>query len=438
MPHILNVFISYKRSNLGKSVASVVYEKLTDRGFNVFQDARKLEAGMVWAQEIYDAIIQSDVVIVLLEAETKKSIWVQRELGMARGAQIAILPLRIGDENVDDVIEELGVKDIQYLTHDIDNPDFDTLDANIRSLSTLTRKRREIFVERITDAWNWTIKKSKPKEPADRHDSFRQFELKSKKHPAIIHLTTGSIAEIDGIHVIVNSENDHLQMSRIHENHTVSSRLRYFGSWIDERTGLIMEDTVQRELDAQIDYAPDEATRHRYPLGRPIADASVYVTNAGHPSSVLKADKNIRYIFHAVTVNVVQRYSETTMRPIGIDGIKDAVANCLRMVIRVNEKKGVISPPDLVMLDGRSPRKNEEELAHSYKDLKSIIFPLLGTGHAGRSVESTIKPMLLSIRDTLEAKPEITLTDVHICVYHKEDIPLVEKAMSEVFEPVTE
>lgn len=114
----IQVFVSYKKKKereapqLALDIATKLEE---DYHYKVFIDQKRLKPGKEWEKEIYDNIHKSDVLIVLLEAETAKSDWVQREVDVARGAHVSILPLQIADEiDFKDAVDRLALDNIQY------------------------------------------------------------------------------------------------------------------------------------------------------------------------------------------------------------------------------------------------------------------------------------------------------------------------------------
>jgi O-acetyl-ADP-ribose deacetylase (regulator of RNase III) len=435
----MKVFISYRRTDFGIQIAKWLYKGLIRLDYQAFLGEVSIPPGERWDEEIYKNILESDVLIVVLQREVIESDWVQREVDTARAAQIRILPYLI-DKQSDmnskkEVLEKLNLVNYQWWEHtSLDDDSFPPLIKRLENLAEETRKKQQQWVDTLTARW------AAQKQPAEDELRVARFRLKQFAHPTSIYLSTGRIQEARGIDVIVNTENNYLQMSRIHENYTVSSRLRVAGSLRNSQRR-ILEDSVQRELDAQLDYSEDSS--------RPVELGCVFATNAGHPQSSLRSedpdrDSPVRYIFHAVTVSVFHDTSTSTskwmMVPISNDeGIKNCTTACLEKIIEVDLAKGVISPPELTLRKGRVPRKEEEEIrdANEYKPIKSIIFPIFGTGHAGRKIDEVIHPMLEGIREFLRKRKSLkTLEEIHICVYHKQDINMVRDAMAEIFDPV--
>ena len=114
-----------------------------DAHFDVFIDVNNLEVGKRWADEIYRNIHESDVLIVVIERDTAESEWVQREVDVARGANVSILPLRVGDEaDTDNAVSKLALYEFQHFM-DFDvaaDADIERLLRDIARLSKQTRK----------------------------------------------------------------------------------------------------------------------------------------------------------------------------------------------------------------------------------------------------------------------------------------------------------
>ncbi|HEX2620658.1 MAG TPA: toll/interleukin-1 receptor domain-containing protein [Phototrophicaceae bacterium] len=422
------VFISHRNSGFSNLVTNNLHQELKiNQGYEVFWDYQSLRVGISWSDTIYKAICASDVLIVLLEKGVLDSVWVQREVDIARGAHIQILPIRIDSENIDDVAEKLNIRPLQYHTFNSNQPNYLAICSDIERLAQATQQEQNDFVKDLNRKWD---PKRAQALPADNEAKHKTYTVQGEDHPINIHLATGDMlsSRFKGIEVIVNSENNYLQMARIYETQRVSSRLRYGGSLVDPNTGRLLEDTIQAELEAYASYVSKS---------RPIKLSRVIPTTAGHRDSVLRKENEARYVFHAITVSVMNDYSVNTMKPIETDkGIYDCVQNCLKRVLEVNDSQGVISPRELVLFDGtamHSPHEEQEAAKQNYQPIRSIIFPLLAAGHANRPTGEVIGPMVKGIRDFIEDHRHTSLTDIYVCVYYAYDIETVENEMDKVF-----
>ena len=128
----VSVYISYLNREPSISEARDLHDKLVQKGFKVFQDIEGLRGGDLWASKIYSEIRKSDVIIVLLQtgqeegdgSSTAESEWVQREIDVARGANVSILPLKlylnsynIDNINIAKVQQLLAIYDHQFQSY---------------------------------------------------------------------------------------------------------------------------------------------------------------------------------------------------------------------------------------------------------------------------------------------------------------------------------
>ncbi len=415
----IKVFISYRNIPLSQQEGDFLANALkSEAGYEVFIDTQELKnkGGVKWAETIYDNIHTSDVLIVLLEQETHFSEWVQREIDVARGAHVSILPIAIIQAQeiakvLRDVQEKLAISEMQFLFFSSQKPNTEPIIESIESLSKRTRDAQKSWVDNLRER-RYALKASIT-DPV-----YRTYQLLPNK---TICLASGDMTEMQGLDVLVNTENNYMQMARIYESGVLSSVLRREGSLL--KNGKILEDSVQIELDDQI--------LHGEGLGsRPIEIEQVIPTHAGHPRSTL-AKNGARFIFHASTVYVHPRNRSVT--PIKTDAnIHQTVLNCLNLFLEVHQNRGIISPPD-------SPRyPAEQKAAETYQPLKSIIFPLFGAGQGGRATIEVAPPMIKAFKSFLlkhKNTPDFPLESIHLCVFSEVDIAIVESIMNDICTP---
>ena len=412
----IRVFISYKRQKLSKTVAGELKDRLTADGFQVFLDTRAIQGGQIWPAVIYREVGMSDVLVVLLEERTADSDWVQREVDTARGAHVSILPVKINPVvEITDALKVLAIEDVHYIDYfgaDVE-ADYKTLTDNICSLCKTTKDAQATWIKSLQAKWRPV--------PAKNALCAAAFELRNRLHPCRIYLTTGDITKVRDIDVLVNSENNFMQMARVFETRHVSSVLRYAGSWENE-AGHVISDAVQEELDQQI----------RLKVGiRPVALGKVIATNAGHPNSKLRRKQKARYIFHVATVEVLHGGVGIALRPVTEGAaLRDCVAHCRDMTQDVDYHKGVISP------ENTEQRILEEENVRHYTPIRSIIFPLFGTGHGGSPVQDVVPAMLDAFEHFLSYNPSSPLEAIHLCVYAEEEVQPVKQMMAEKFDMI--
>lgn len=160
-----------------------------------------------------------------------------------------------------------------------------------------------------------------------------------------LSIVTGDLAHVRGIDVWVNSENTNMQMARFGER-SVSSMIRYLGAAKSPGTGLVEADTVALLLAEQLGSAGQ------------VAPAFVVATGAGE----LARTHAVKRLFH---VAAVTGEPGSGYRPIG--RVQDCVTNCLLKA---------------------------DEAAPAAGGLKSILFPLLGTGTGGGPLEENVERLL--------------------------------------------
>lgn len=447
MAENIKVFVSYKKSidpyhpssgtldtdDEAPDIALKLAEKLEkDYKFSVFLDRKILRAGVDWSQTIYDNIHESDVLIVLLQAETARSDWVQREVDVARGAHVSILPLPIEkDVNLEDSVKRLALSSIQYFeAFTGSDKQYETLRRDIERLSKRTRTHQHDWQSSLR-----TLRQLEPAESTPIHTTYPIYDKSGNALNTTVCISTGDLITHPDIDVLVNSENDYMQMARIFETGRVSSALRYAGSHIVK--GRIFEDTVQKELNEQITYTKEFA-------GIPVMLGQVIPTHAGHDESRLVKRNRARFILHVASMYVNRLGGANNLLALGSDmGIGEAVINTLETVQTINRQKGMIAPKGTdraKTYDAETLKKSPED--GGYQPIKSIIFPLFGTGHGGRSVAEVVSPMVKTIRNFLIANvdnPDILgLERVHISVYYKPHIAIVnEKIKAILAKPVS-
>jgi O-acetyl-ADP-ribose deacetylase (regulator of RNase III) len=187
---------------------------------------------------------------------------------------------------------------------------------------------------------------------------FRRYPL-ARKASRYIGIATGNIAEIAGADVLVNSENTHLEMDNF-TGESVSAIINLFGAKRDER-GQVVEKTIENEL------------RAAHVIDGPAAISTVLVTKSGALSKA-----GIRHIVHAITVT---RGPDGTYVP----GTKLQLGRCVTRVLSKID--------DL----------NNEH--YGQRPLKTVVFPIFGTGRGGLSIKEVVPTLLERAIDHLETQP---------------------------------
>jgi hypothetical protein len=169
------------------------------------------------------------------------------------------------------------------------------------------------------------------------------YELKEKKGKYIA-LITGDMRNVKCADVWVNSENTNMQMSRFYES-SVSGVIRYCGAR-KNNLGRVTDDVINREL--------TEVIQGEFSL----QPATVLVTNSGE----LEGTNNVKKILHVASTQGEVGYG---YRP--INDIGRCVTNAL----------------------AKLEAREFQEL-----NVKSVLFPLIGSGRAKGDVGETFQKLL--------------------------------------------
>lgn len=182
---------------------------------------------------------------------------------------------------------------------------------------------------------------------------------------------TGNIKKIKNVDIWVNSENTNMEMARPFER-SISATIRYAGAKKD-RAGFVVEDTIADDL-------------KRIMNGRDAKPGAVIPTTSGE----LKRTNNVKWVFHAASV--VGQPGEG-YKP--INNIADCIYEALNLV-------------DV-----------DEELAN--EDLKSIIFPLMGTGTTKLSAQGIADSLIDAALAYVEENPNSRINKIYFLVYNEQD-----------------
>lgn len=410
----IRVFISYRRVADSEEKAERLYEVLQQRGYEAFLDKETIRGGQVWQQRIYGSIREADVLIILIASDSD-SRWLQREVDIARGALVSILPVKVrAGDDISAVLKQFHLDELQYISYPMRDKEIDGLIALIRDLSTDTRDEQRRH-------WHELNQKRHTQRAAANNPEAIRYSGPDDGSPDVI-LATGDLTRFKDIDVLVNTENDYMQMGRVFEKTTLSSTLRWEGSLVDGG-GRLLEDTVQQELNEQV----------RAQVGGvlPLMLTKVLVTRAGHPESRLVKRNKARFIFHVATVQVSAHTRREQLTPLeNDDSIEEAVRNCLETVLEVNGRRGVIAPVDTERYQA------EMEARADYRPIESMVLPIFGTGMGGRRVDGVAQPMARAMRAFINEnrhEPDFSLRRIHLCVYSQLDVETVENALDLAF-----
>ena len=187
-----------------------------------------------------------------------------------------------------------------------------------------------------------------------------------------IAVMTGDIRERSGIDVWVNSENTYMLMARFFDR-SLSAVIRYLGARKNEFDEVI-EDTIAKEL-----AAAKGTEREVVPPG------AVLVTSAG----ALAETHKVKKIFHVAAVQPNQVGDGWK----AVDNVDRCVATCLRKADALRDD-----------------------------DLRSIVFPMLGTGAGGLNVYEIAPLLLQQVVSYFILNPQCTVERVNFLAWNGRDL----------------
>jgi O-acetyl-ADP-ribose deacetylase (regulator of RNase III) len=183
-----------------------------------------------------------------------------------------------------------------------------------------------------------------------------------------IGVLTGDLQHVqEQIEIWVNSENTNMQMARFYER-SGSAVIRYFGAKRDEK-GQVVRDTIADELlkimgsDKSVD------------------PGSILVTSAGE----LEKTHGVRRIFHAAAVVGKVGFG---YRP--VPDVEACITNAL---------------------------SKADSPAYAPEKLRTILFPLLGTGTGGAELKESIQRLINTAMNYFERKPKSVVSTAYFLAF---------------------
>lgn len=215
------------------------------------------------------------------------------------------------------------------------------------------------------------IRRMKPLEP-----STGRFAI-TEKPDLIVGYKTGTIEDVRGVSIWVNSENTDMMMDRF-IGKTISARIRYLGA--NKEDDSVLDDTIQESLRGVI------GERAHVKIG------TVLVTESG----MLFGSHQVERIFHVATVEGGPGS--------GVKADPDKLKICVERVLhRVDQENHKLL---------RILRK---------KFLTSIVFPMLGAGDGGLSIESVAESLIPAAINYLRYTPNPTLKEIYFLAFKARD-----------------
>ena len=244
-------------------------------------------------------------------------------------------------------------------------------DAQIAGLN----ERAEQF-ERTLAAKQKDRKELKPRNAA-------VYRLTKRRGRKII-LRTGRLSAVNGVDVWVNSENTNLQMATFFDR-SISGAIRYLGAIKDNNGHVIKNgDVIAKDLIGQ-------KGNDFY-----VAAATVKVTEPGQ----LKARNGVQKIIH---VAAVHGEANVGYKQVDLSNIRNCVCGAM-----------------------------EAADASQEAPLKSILFPLLGTGQAGGDVRKTFETMVDALDSYFEDHPESRIEDVYFILLFEDQLETCKLVLSDL------
>lgn len=417
------IFISYKTGTTDglTGTANHIRQLLKAEKYDVWMDSQELVGSQKWNEEIYEAIPKSDIVLLLLAKKTATSEWVQREITVARVTRVTVIPVVIRQDFDADMPahkildEKFDLPRTQYqMFVNGDEAEFEKLKIAIEQIKHETRRKQEEWITDLQENPDDHVP-TVPYTPPTK--SVSRYTIPNAPQYITLHLAGGDMTEMRNIDVLVNTENSYMQMARIFESSSLSSKLRWHGSR-KRRNGHVREDILQQELYEQITLTAEEYTL-------PINLGAVVSTHAGHKSSKLVKENQIRYIFHVATVEVKPDINQDVV-PATNQDIHRGVVSALKEVLFTDERKGVISPEGTVRCN------EEQDCVDTYEPIRSIMFPIFTSGRGGRKDVREIAQVMLNAMTQFVVKhkdnPALHLMDIYLCAYTNHDLDAVREA----------
>jgi O-acetyl-ADP-ribose deacetylase (regulator of RNase III) len=362
------VFVNYRVLEQ-PGYATLLYRELAHRfgRESVFLASRSIHLGDDFVREVFDNLRRCQVLLAVIGPR-----WL--EFG---GGKFDWVHREIAEAF------KLGIRVIPVLLEDAELPDEAALPEDIKALRRCQHVRLRHYsidadIAKLVDELRGKLPALR--EPGDRVADGPPvvFRLASGSSCRIA-VVPGDIRRVRSADLWVNSENTDMQMARFSDFAT-SAVIRYWGS-IRDQAGRVVHDVIADGLARQVG------------LRRPVAPGTVIVTRAG----ALTASNNVRHILHVAAVQGEPGAGFRQVRDIGW-----CVTNALMHAGR------------LAQVDPR---------------VRSVLFPLLGTGVAGGAVEPTIRAMLRATLDYLDQHPDTPLRLISFLAYDEGKVAAVHRVV---------
>lgn len=361
------VFVNYRVREQAGYAALLHRELAASFGSDqVFIAARSIRPGDDFVNTVFDVLRRCRIMLAVIgpgwSVVDDPDDWVYRELANAF---------------------DLGLRVIPVLVEDAEPPAESALPPAVAALARCQYVRlRHYSVETDIARIVGDLRRIEPSLPAPfagvtttDHDLAPKagiFELPgASRQGCWVGIISGSIRRVSCADIWVNSENTDMQMAR-HTEFCVSGIIRYWGAFRDP-AGRITADVVADELAAKVGTGP-------------VAPGTAISTTAG----ALLETNNVRHIIHVASVQGEPGAGFRQVR---------YVSWCVTSAL-----------------------VEAERLAAADERIRSLLFPLLGTGVAGAAIEPTAASMIAAVTDYLDAHPHTRLRAVYFLAYREVDL----------------
>jgi O-acetyl-ADP-ribose deacetylase (regulator of RNase III) len=286
---------------------------------------------------------------------------------------------------------ELGIRVIPVLVEDAELPGEASLPPDIAALARCQYLRLRHYsidsdLARLVDELGRAVPALSGGRAAAAGPAF--FRIARASGRCRIGILPGTIRRVKCADIWVNSENTEMEMSRFTE-FSISGIIRYWGARRDQ-VGRVVDDLIADELTTKIGQR------------RPVASGTAVVTGAG----ALTESNNVRHIIHVASV-----YGEPGAGFRQVREFEWCVANALAQA---------------------------EQLAIADPTVRTILFPLLGTGTAGAQIEPTARTMLLAALDHLTGRPDTLLEGIYFLAYTDAELTAFDRILRDLPQLVPE
>ena len=271
------------------------------------------------------------------------------------------------------------IKDIEVVSYSIETPEHIE-----RSIKTIAGKlRAKLMAWDVDSPVHLHVDRIRVRVPQQNKKSFATRSVYGvvDAPDKTIGIIPGDMMDITDVDVWVNSENTMMQMARVIDR-SISGLIRFHGAKKNEHNEIV-RDTIDIEL------------RKKMKRRRSVQLGTVLDTVPGELES-----KNVKRLFHVATV-------------IGTPGqgikLTDDVGECVSAV--------------LAAIDRRNSRQSKR------KQLRSVVFPLLGTGMAREYTETVIDNLISSAATYLSCNPESRIEKVWFSAFTELDEGMCRRTM---------